>query len=270
MKLRLILVSLAIIFTVTGCQFTTIDGRFSGAERVFASAERNPLDVETLAAGASTIYAVTVPRELARFGDQQGILYIEINEPIEMQVYNNDGTPYAWSVSQQVFFPGRPPTTGLSLAPQAIVVTPIGCVSTCVLMPALPGTVFVQITNDTDDLRTFTLFAYTEAPVDPFEPNNRVSSAAPIARGTFEGALETVNEQDFFRITESGMLRLTVVPEKVGLIEHRLEVRPADRAAFTLIPGESAFVRPDDYLRVFSEDGAGGPSENSKYTLVIN
>ena len=219
--------------------------------------------------GEEIVFAIRVPRE------REGALFLEVDkEGLAVQVFNPDETFFAESLSPK-FFQGRDRTQAAAsehLSTQAVI-TPTQCRGACVIRRtrAQGEVVFVVIENTTNSPITFNLYAYTRAFDDENEPvNNRREDAIPFDRAA-SGALETLEDQDWFEVTRTGTLFFTAQADSP--IGHRAAVfSPGATSPRRIIePGDSVPVIAGDRLQVYADPelNRAGPASTSRYSFEV-
>lgn len=261
--------------TVTLDSSTEVTASFEQeqANTVEVTTEDNvPVASGTLEAGESITFTATTSSSTANAGD---LTYFEVTtqeepNPIEIQVFNPDGSPYAFSTSPEFFAPLTTAVSSASLLTPSAIVVEKSCRGPCVLHATEAGTMEVVLRNDTNSAVEYELYAYVDNYGDAGEPVNddRTGATNLSASDTGEtGALETVNDEDFFEVTQGGTLTLST---QTGVaIAVRAEVIGSTGPVDTIRPGESITVLTGDIIRVYSENGRAGPSSTSTYTLTV-
>lgn len=258
--------------TVTLGSSTEVTASFEQeqANTVEVTTEDNvPVASGTLEAGESITFTATTSSSTANAGD---LTYFEVTtqedtSPIEIQVFNPDGSPYAFSTSPEFFAPLTTTVTAASfLTPSAIVVEK-SCRGPCVLQATEVGTVEVVLRNDTNSALVYELYAYVDNYGDAGEPVNDDRTGATSLGASETGALETVNDEDFFEVMQGGTLTLST---QTGVaIALRAEIIGSTGSVDTIGPDESFPVLTGDIIRVYSDSGRAGPSSTSTYTLTV-
>jgi hypothetical protein len=140
------------------------------------------------------------------------------------------------------------------------------CLGPCVAVRATANDYLIKIENTASGPRTFDLYGYTMPFSDESEPNDRDDAA--IAFGgpdVLEGAIETLDDEDWFRYTGSDVRELLfdVFDPALGL---ELQI---DGGGPTLEGGDTDVVYPGERFRVRPGAGRAGPSSTSGYAVTI-
>jgi hypothetical protein len=140
------------------------------------------------------------------------------------------------------------------------------CLGPCVAVRATANDYLIKIENTASGPRTFHLYGYTMPFSDESEPNDRDDAA--IAFGgpdVLEGAIETLDDEDWFRYTGSDVRELLfdVFDPALGL---DLQI---DGGGPTLEGGDTDVVYPGERFRVRPGAGRAGPSSTSGYAVTI-
>ena len=222
-----------------------------------------PLKSEvTLAGGASRIFQIDIPN------GTKDALIIELNQPLQLSLYNNDGykTLFASSSSADFFAPG---SSGLSssLDSQGISFS-ITCRGSCVYQLAEGvSRVFAQVTNPNASQVSFNLWAYVDSFGDTGERANESSATAPELVDADSGALETINDVDFYKVAADGTLRFT---STTTVVSPRAQVLDASNNLLTTLePGQITEVVVGNVVKVFSANSRAAASSVSRYSLAI-
>jgi hypothetical protein len=140
------------------------------------------------------------------------------------------------------------------------------CLGPCVAVRATANSYLVKIENTASSPRTFDLYGYTMPFSDEDEPNDTAASAVAFAGAVvLQGAIETLDDEDWYRYTGSDVRELLfdVFDPALGL---ELQI---DGGGPTLEDGESDVVYPGERFRVRPGAGRAGPSSTSGYAVTI-
>lgn len=255
---------------LAACSITvTPTAPFPDAKDVTANNEfNNPIvSGRSLDGGESIVFKVDLSATSGK-----DMVIAELNKNLFLTVYASGGNPFASSSSPAGFAAG---TTGLALASAdastaAIGLTP-ACGGSCVITDTLSRSMFVKVTNKGSSTQTFDLFVYGTAYADNGEPlNDTINGASSVSATQPEsGAIETLGDVDFFRVTSVGTLRFNAASSTVLDLRATVE-GAADSSVRDLLPGETYDVLVNDIIRVHVLGGtAAGIAGVSKYSLTI-
>lgn len=220
--------------------------------------------------GDGVLIRVNVPASVQNGYD---LLYVELDSDVDLEVRGPSyANVIARSENRSYFAQGLSALSaeGTEVSGQAIDLL-VPCRGSCVILPAnQAGTLFVHVEGG----GTVSLYAYGDFSQDTTEPDNSAINSAPAfdptAAAGEQGAIETLGDVDYWRVTASGITSmLTAAGDPVGL---RIEIvdptgaRVAGGGPFA--PGTSFQVFANDYLRIYSSQGRAGASATSQYTLV--
>ncbi len=144
------------------------------------------------------------------------------------------------------------------------------CLGPCVARPYESGTYFVKLENTGGSARSVRLYAFGIEPTDLNEPNDTPAQATRVelsrAGDGAAGAIEHVDDVDYFRMTCSGDFVDAMRLELVSDFDRAIVLRANDRdhvAGFETDPVECGSV-----VSVLTTDGTGGPSLHSRYSIL--
>jgi len=140
------------------------------------------------------------------------------------------------------------------------------CLGPCVAVRATANSYLVKIENTAGSPRTFDLYGYTMPFSDESEPNDRDDTAIAFGGAVvLQGAIETLDDEDWFRYTGSDVRELLfdVFDAALGL---ELQI---DGGGPTLEGGDADVVYPGERFRVRPGAGRAGPSSTSGYAVTI-
>ncbi len=216
----------------------------------------------TLAGNTSRVFQIDIPNAT------KAALVVELDQPLNLSLYSNDGfkTLFASSSSANFFAPGE---AGLAskLASQGIGIS-VACRGSCVYQSATGVTrVFAKVSNQNASQVTFNLFAYVDDFGDTAEPANDAAATASDLGAGNAGALETLNDVDFYKVTQAGTLRFiattTVVSPRAQILD------ASNNLLATLETGQIADVTVGTIVKVFSSNARAAASSVSRYSLTI-
>jgi len=140
------------------------------------------------------------------------------------------------------------------------------CLGPCVAVRATANSYLIKIENTASSPRTFDLYGYTMPFSDENEPNDRDDDAVAFGGAVvLQGAIETLDDEDWFRYTGSEVRELLfdVFDAALGL---ELQI---DGGGPTLEDGDADVVYPGERFRVRPGAGRAGPSSTSGYAVTI-
>lgn len=268
-RLSLVLASAALLLTLTACGgFTIIVNPPANAIARDANLDdTTPVATVTLAAGDEQAYALTLPSAVRA----EDVLYVELDDAVNLTVYDRDGYRIATSSTPSVFAAG-----GLGLAaapapaPQEVDVT-YPCRGSCVLVPADTSKVYAKVENNSGSSLTLHLFAYGARFHDVNDPgNDTTTGATPLYAGSDSGALETLGDVDVWNPDGAhGLVTFDSVTSPVGFVAEIVYDNGA-RVPGTVLhyPGDPAFdVYSGEYLKITSDNDYAGSTAKSTYYL---
>ena len=279
MKVVFRVLALGALSALAACNFLP-HPIFPDATRVTATNDATaPIATGQLLVDEEVVYAIFVPSAVV---NQRPLLYLEVevlNLLAEVEITAHDllGRAYAQSDSPDHF--SAPVVSGRALsadgdAPMAVqsIVPTILCRGPCILQPAEVTTVYLKIRNTGFDSTNYNLYAFTEAYSDTNEPINNTLGGAVEFGGSIQGALETLDDVDFYltaRPVRSIRIAgptgpVTVLPTAV-LTDY---VTGASRGE--VAPGTTITFEPPVrvQMRVSSDNDRAGPSASSFYEIT--
>lgn len=223
-------------------------------------------DEVTLEPDEIVVFEVTVPVSTSQAGSA---LYIELSEELDLSVYDEERTLFASSNSADQFARGDSGLSAAGVDAQAITVSS-RCRGSCVIQDAEASTFYAKVKNTSNDEVSFSLYAFVQDYSDGTEPdNNQRADIAPTLAQTESGAIESLGDEDFFRVTTDGTLFFTIRPnvvidlkaDIVDALGEKIADAPADRGVE---------VQAGDYVKIYvpSNDEAAAASR-SGYDLEI-
>jgi hypothetical protein len=271
---------LGALIALSACQFVP-HPIFPDAKPVNATNDGETAVSEgLLLRGERVVYAVRV---LPAVAGQNQLLYLEVevlNKRANVSITAHDflGRAYAQSNSPDFFEPvvagpalvvtGDPPMTAQATQVDVI------CRGPCILQPAQAGIVFLKIENTGIVSTDYRLFAFTEVYADVNEPTNNTNSGRVEFSGLVRGALETLDDVDFYVTQEpvrsiriTGAPTVTVAP-RAALFNDDTGGDLGDITAGT-DNDERIFSTPIRVrIQVSSANDRAGPSGSSFYQIT--
>jgi hypothetical protein len=236
--------------------------------------EPTPLETFTVGAGETVVLEVRFPPSGA------DLMYVEIQPEdeatglrIELRGETGDELELV-SRSPSIFAtsPGVLPLTAAAAVDRSSLSVQWNCFGPCVARPYRSGTSYVHVVNDGPGTRSVTFYAYGFVAADENEPNDTPATATNVVaenvNDTVTGAIEHVEDRDYFRITcdpafpfENLRLELTSTFEgDIALVANDEPYRS----------GEETPVLPcNTIVFVHTLDGTAGASAHSGYTITI-
>lgn len=281
-RLGLVAALLMLLGVLAACQFTVIFTQPSSAIPVAANtSSTTPVDSINIAAGATVYYDVSLDTTVRSYDALFVMLDPGTGGPdlnLGVLDYNSDAV-LASSSSPNWFADGRIGLSALSQAstvsgagvrPQAVSVG-MTCLSSCIIWPNSGAThYYVGIQNQTSSAATVDLYAYGFNYDDSTEPqNNQMNTSTPVlASGSSDsGAIETLNDSDFWSIQASGNVTMTANNPSLYNMEAAVYSGGA-QVAGPFKSGTSFYVNGGEYVRVYSANGYAGASSPSGYSIV--
>ncbi len=221
-----------------------------------------------LAPNASALYAVTVSDTVAQ--GAPGLYFETTPTPasakLALTVYNPDRSVYGSSSSPTIFARGLEGLPAPTLfQPQGILPGAYVCVGPCVVRDSQAGTYYVEVKNVSTVSAQANIFGFTRALADNTE-NANDSVASAVALATFDsGAIETLGDVDYYRVTRAGPLTFSST-SAVDIIATALDAAGTSIGTFTR--GTPLFVPLNTFIEVKSATGnRAGPGADSQYSL---
>lgn len=222
--------------------------------------------------GEDRLYRVRTPVS------DEAALFVYLNRDLPLYLYSGSGSLFATSRSSTYFAAGQ---GGLALAasggggtadalePQ--VVETQTCPGSCIIAdnPG-SGNVFVRVHNPTSSTRSFTLWAIVTDFAD--ENETAATRSQPVSVfGTEEGAIETIDDEDYFIVEDDGELFLDYFDNEGTGLDLVAEVIPfgSDTPIDTISAGESTIVEWSDTVIVYATNPRAAVSANSTYFLEL-
>ena len=218
-------------------------------------------------ARGSVVFEVTVPASVQRAGSA---LVIELNRELPLGVYNADRQLFATSKSATAFGAGNTGLTG-TVETQDITISS-KCRGSCVVQDA-PGssatTHYAQVKNPGEAEVTVGIYAFVRNYDDNTEPANNERAEAPSLTTDEGGAIESLGDEDFFRVGANGSVIFT--PFAQVTIALKAEVVDAVGASIVNLPPDTRVqVTEGSFIRVYVEGGNQAAATNaSRYALEL-
>ena len=144
------------------------------------------------------------------------------------------------------------------------------CRGACVIQDAAASTFYAKVKNTSDDDVSFDLYAFVQDYSDGTEPdNNQRADIAPSFADLESGAIESLGDEDFFRVTTDGQLLFTIRPDVV--IDLKAEIVDALGETIADAPaGRTVQVQAGDYIKIYVPSGdEAAAASASGYDLEI-
>jgi|GEM_PF-6119091 len=271
--------ALVLLLVLSACTVSTGDGDNrpwspSEYERVNATSEPVELASGTLAAESEEVfYRINVPPSVAQAGD---VLYFELSvgdedaglgaNVIALRLYDSGGNVAASSGGPDGFSAGE--EAALSFGSSSLQTTNIGaslrCIGPCIIWPGDAGYEYVSLENRSGFPSDFTLYAYSEDLQDTNEPtNDLVSGAVTITDDDFQGAIETLWDEDHWHVPVTGVYTFSSGAAE----ELQLRARIVNRSSTPIAPGTDIALQRNDIVRVYSASEWAGAPAASDYFL---
>jgi hypothetical protein len=255
----------ALVALLSACNISIVITPPTPDQTVTATNSRTSLDGVTLGANQQIIYKLDVSAVTGP------LLYVELNDALDLVLYDQDGYALASSVDSTSFASG---VSALSLGAGAAlqsVVQEKACAGSCVIRKlGASNTYYAKVVNHTGGSLTTQFYAYGSDYQDANETANNSSATSPVLTTNptgDAGAIETLGDQDYWYVNANGSVYFDA---KAGNpLNLRLEVRPAIGSPFTYSPnsGTPFEVLVGDDLVVYSSTGLAGAAASSTYYL---
>jgi len=203
----------------------------------------------TYAAGEEKVFHITVPSNVGA----EDLLYIELNRDLRLEV-RPAGTSYPnvsySSTSHRSFGSGL---TGLSSAAAGIdgqaITAPVTCRGSCVILEAPASEFYVRVVNTSGVAANgVNLYVYGDVYNDEYEPGNDSVGGAVLVNFNDSGAIETVNDVDWWRVDFTGQLAFDSVTDGIDVEAYITD------ASGNPIPAVGGPYHSGDVLNVVSGD----------------
>ncbi len=269
-KTMLTLLAIVAAAVLAGCEFSV------GTTVPYdAEADANTWTGATLAGAPSSAEVTLGPNESIRYrvaipSSSLDAVYFELDQPLELTVYDASNFPIASSVTADFFERG---TLALSAAGRtalgtADVTAQLSCRGSCVIERHRTATRYVKIENPTGFTVTTNLYVVLR----DFEDTSESGGTATLGTGTTEGALETLGDVDVYEVGQSGDVELVFGTLASGL-DYRLRIYDSQGdLVSTLFEGDPAeLVFAGEEVRVDAVDGddRAGASGKSRYQISL-
>lgn len=223
----------------------------------------------TLPGGTNGHWDVLVPA-----GTRGDVVYFEVEGAESIQVrrgsqiyYSAQGGTFRRLAGGAVTSQGlghEPDAPGLD--PQAIGVGRV-CLGPCVMLPRSGGGATLTVHNPGTEARLVHIHLVSEPFNDLNEPNDHPGNATALPPGTDSGAIELVEDVDWFRVTQDG--RLTFHGPTALVLQATLHDASGTRLN-TLQSGVPIRVLAGDLVQVRPALPVAGPSGVSVYSLTLD
>ncbi len=232
-----------------------------------ANLDGSPIDTINLAAGESQAYAISLSSSVRN----QDVLYVELDQDINLTLYDGDGYRLATSSTASVFASGG---LGLSAAGAALDAQSVdlnySCLGSCTISATLPK-VYAKVENNSGGSMSVNVYAYGAPFHDTGETSNDSTAGATLLfAGSDEGALELLGDVDFWDPDAShGLVTFDAVNTPVDMVAEIVYDTGA-RVSGTVLhyPGDPAFdVYSGEYLKIYASNSYAGASSKSTYYL---
>lgn len=200
------------------------------------------------------------------------LLYIELDRDIDLVVSDASSTTLAVARSASYFARNFGLLTASLVEPQIVV--PSNCRGSCVILDQGTSSLYwAEITNNTGETITVSLYAFGDLHADENEPHNdSIGQNTPdfdVLVDYESGAIETLGDVDYWRVLGSGYFSFTVPNPEISLV---LTVVNSD---YTTAPsggpfttGAEVFVEAGEFLEIRAEfNDHAAVSANSTYYL---
>jgi len=213
-RLGLVAALLLLVGVLAACQITITYSPPTSYKTVIAvgstfTTHPGALDTVSIPSGSTVYYRI----DTSGVSGSYPLLYVELSQPINLELEDSGGTPIASAHNQYYFAGGSYGLASLgstSLSPLDITAS-LTCNGSCVIVKLnTSSTYFAALTNNTGASATVNLYAYGSQYDDSFEPQNNVqqtSTGASLTTGsgvTHDGALETLNDVDYWYAPATG------------------------------------------------------------------
>jgi len=225
------------------------------------------VDSVSVAAGETVYYKVSVPSSI-RSG--YPLFYAELSQNLNLELMDSGGQPIASAHNSAYFSSG---TAGLqsvaaaSVAPQGITAT-LTCNGSCVIVPMTASVYYVAITNESSSSVSVDLYAYGSDYADDQEPgNNTMSTGATLGGNTsYQGALETIGDVDYWYTSSSGYWTFTAPSPDITIVAETVDANGSVIGG-PYYSGDRVHVYGGLYVDVHALGGRAGVADASQYTF---
>ncbi|HEX7004545.1 MAG TPA: hypothetical protein VF168_10210 [Trueperaceae bacterium] len=266
--LSILVVALSLML-LAGCRIVPAPDPFPNATEVGATTDPfASVASGSLLPGESVIFEVRL--STSEVTETQAV-YFELENSLDLYVYNSNGNLYASSSSSNFFATGE---AGILSASQSsfepLVVTPLNCRGSCIIRDSDSSRFFVEVSNPFGSTTSFTLYAYVDQYQDSgeFENDSQFSPVA-IPLGEESGAIESIGDVDFYRPQVQGDLTFSL--NEGVVIDIRAVVIDESGREIPIVPDEPTLVFPTDLIQVWDDgDDEAAVSANSAYYLTLD
>lgn len=236
------------------------------------SAAPPTLVTSSLGAGSTNYWTINVPADVAASGKALFIdVFPRVDVPLQLTVYNADRTPFASSTSNRFFAPGETAfATPQVLAPAAIVPEQSStCLGACVIQSAKPGILFVKVTNPQTTAVTYDLYAFVANFADDGEDANDQLNSAISLSTTQLGAIEELNDIDYYSVAVSGRTFTFSTASEAGDLSLQATVIRGGQRLAPINSGGSVAVQQNDIIEVKSATNRASDYRLKTYTVDV-
>lgn len=216
-----------------------------------------------LAAGESIRYRVSVNDTQA-----QSAIYFELDDTLELTVYDSSNSAIASSTTADFFRAG---TLGLSSQSEesleaSDITAQLSCRGSCVIDHNNSSRYFVRVRNGADSPASGNLYVLLR----DFEDTHEAFPGESLPSGGTEGALETLGDEDVYSVPSDGQVSLDVGALASGL-EYRLDILSAGNVVETLRVGDPAEdVFAGEEVRIYAENGGTRAAASGKSRYIVS
>lgn len=202
--------------------------------------------------------------------DAGPLIYVELNEDLNLQLQSAGRSPIAYSNSSAFFSRDPLGASSVGLSSQAVSIQ-TACRGSCVILqPGADSRYYALVRNNTGSAVSADLFAFADIYTDVYETvNNRPVSAPSITLGSSlseSGALETIGDEDYWQAGNSGSLLFTAPNDALEFRAMVTDFNGVARSqAYT--SGSTIFLNAGEYLKVWSANNRAAASGSSVYYL---
>lgn len=260
--ITLLSIALAAAVLLSACTITVepVPPRLPDATVTAEDNDMTPVESFTIPAFRDVFVRINVDSTLP-------VLYIELDQNIDLEVFNANRSRLASAASSAFFGQG---TTGL--APAALldsqaITTPIACRGSCVILDqGTSSHYYAVISNTSGSSVSVGLFAFGDYMQDDNEPNNDAEGTAPYldVHSGASGAIEVLGDVDYWRVSEYGEMAFDAPNEAIDIT---VTVYSGNEVVDTASDGGSFHVYPGEIVMVKSGSGHAGASLESAYYI---
>lgn len=257
-----------IALVLAGCTITIEPVIPPNAVKVTANENPNtPVYGDSLSAGAAEVFEITIPQAVQ---DGYDVVYVELDTDIELELRAANYASVLMSSNSSEYF-GRY-STGLQaldadLDSQAIT-SLVNCRGSCVIFEPTSSTYYARVKNDSGAPASYELYVFGDVLQDDTEPANGSRGSAPtlVVGSNVSGAIETINDVDFWYVSGSGTIAFDAGSPALSLEAHALDSNGVVVAG-PYTSGDQFEVFNGEYVRVRSVTERAAASAKSVYYL---